>query len=81
MCVYPCVPSGSEEERQRTCSYHGAILLIVLDTLLKVEGSVYGFNSSFIILDNFCFYRILRTERGTETIMALTLFEPRHAVY
>lgn len=37
---YPCVPSGREEERQRTCSHHRSILLITLHTLRKVAASV-----------------------------------------
>lgn len=34
MC-YLCVPSGSEEERQTSCSYHNFILLILLHTQCK----------------------------------------------
>lgn len=27
---YPCVPSGGEEKRQTTCSYHNFVLLMIL---------------------------------------------------
>lgn len=73
---YPCVPSGSEEGRQTTYSYHSSVLIIILRALNMAEGNVRGINSSFIILDNFCIYRISRTGRGTETLVCLLNLNP-----
>lgn len=52
---YPCVPSGSGEERQRSCSYYNAVLVLTLHTLSMLGGTIHWINSSFIIFDNFCF--------------------------
>lgn len=47
--VVPRVPSGSEEERQTTCSYHNSVLLVTLHMLSKIQCSVHGINTSFIV--------------------------------